>query len=139
MENKKSILFLCTHNSARSQIAEGLVNHFFQDTWIAFSAGTEISKINPYTLKIMNEYNIDISNQYSKHLNDFLSEDIDYVVTVCDDANDKCPNFPNAKNRMHLSLPDPSIYNDDEELAMIKFKEIYEKILNWLNFKLPTM
>ena len=90
---KKTVLFLCTHNSARSQMAEGLVNHYFSDKYSAFSAGTEKTKVNPFAIQAMNDSGIDISSHYSKTLDEFLDNTFDYVVTVCDNAKENCPYF----------------------------------------------
>ena len=88
---KKKVLFICTHNSARSQMAEGLMRTLYPDRYVAYSAGTEPSGVNPYAVKVMVELGIDISSHRSKHVNEFFGMDIDYVIMVCDHAKQICP------------------------------------------------
>lgn len=104
----RRVLFLCTHNSARSQMAEGLLRHLGGDRFEAHSAGTEATAVRPLAIEVMAELGIDISRQVSKTLDPYVSEHFDHVITVCDDANETCPYFPNATHRAHWSLPDPS-------------------------------
>ncbi len=102
MKNKpalKKILFICTHNSARSHMAEGLMNALYSGRCRAFSAGTEPSAVNPYAVRVMQEIDIDISNHRSKSVDEFMDQDLDYVVTVCDHAKESCPFFRAAGNR----------------------------------------
>ena len=101
-------LFLCTHNSARSQMAEGLLRHLGGDRFEVHSAGTEATGVRSLAIKAMNELGIDISTQRSKTLDPYVDQRFDYVITVCDDANESCPIFPNATHRLHWSIPDPS-------------------------------
>lgn len=103
---RKTILFICTHNSARSQLSEGLVNHFFQDEWEAYSAGTMVSIVNPFAIKALAEIGIDISHHLSKSLTNFKDKIFDLVVTVCDNAKESCPYFQ-GKNVIHYSFIDP--------------------------------
>jgi arsenate reductase len=91
---KKKVLFLCTHNSARSQMAEGLLRHLATDRFEAMSAGTEATRVRALAVRAMDEIGIDISGQESKTLDRYLQEPFDYVITVCDDANEACPFFP---------------------------------------------
>ena len=107
MEKKKA-LFLCTHNSARSQMAEGLLRHLAGNGFEVMSAGTEATHVRPLAVRAMDELGIDISGQESKTLDRYLGETFDYVVTVCDEANEACPVFPGAAQRLHWSLPDPA-------------------------------
>ncbi|HDQ16089.1 MAG TPA: arsenate reductase ArsC, partial [Bacteroidetes bacterium] len=107
MNDKKSVLFLCTHNSCRSQIAEGLLNNIFGTHYKAYSAGIEKTSVNPYALEVMKEIGIDISKQYSKSIEEFHGCNFDFVVTVCDNAKESCPFFP-GKNIIHKSFKDPS-------------------------------
>ncbi|HEV2744596.1 MAG TPA: arsenate reductase ArsC, partial [Rubrobacter sp.] len=102
------VLFLCTHNSARSQMAEGMLGHLAGGGFESFSAGTEATHVRPEAIEAMREVGVDISGQRSETLDRYLDEPFDYVVTVCDDANEACPGFPGAKRRLHWSLPDPS-------------------------------
>src|SRR6478672_4771121 len=102
------VLFLCTHNSARSQMAEGLLRTLGGDRFEAHSAGTEATGVRPLAIRAMRELDIDISKQISKTLEPYVEQRFDHVITVCDDANESCPIFPNAAHRLHWSLPDPS-------------------------------
>src|SRR5687767_13087808 len=108
MTEKARVLFVCTHNSARSQMAEGLLRHLAGDRFEAQSAGTEATHVRPLAIRAMDEIGVDISGQESKTLERYLGEPFDYVITVCDDANEACPFFPGAKERLHWSLPDLS-------------------------------
>ena len=116
------VLFLCTHNSARSQMAEGLLRSLGDHRFEAHSAGTEATAVRPLAIKAMNEIGIDISKQASKTLDRYITEPFDYVITVCDDANESCPVFPNATHRLHWSLPDPSkaTGTEAEQLAVYR-------------------
>lgn len=129
---KKKILFICTHNSARSQMAEGLVNFYLKEKFIAFSAGTKPTKVNPYAIKVMEEIGIDISNHRSKSVLEFKGEKFDYVVTVCDSAKENCPFFPGAKEYLHNSFEDPSSFEGTEEEKLNKFREIRDKIKEYI-------
>jgi arsenate reductase (thioredoxin) len=117
---KKRVLFLCTHNSARSQMAEGLLKHLAGDRFEAMSAGTEATHVRPLAIRAMEEIGIDISGQESKTLDRYLQEPFDHVITVCDDANEACPFFPGAQSRLHWSFEDPSKAegSDEERLAV---------------------
>jgi len=101
-------LFLCTGNSARSQMAEALLRTFGGGDLEIFSAGTEPTSLHPMTIQIMQEINIDVSSQKSKHLQQFLVQSFDYIITVCDRANDNCPTFPGDVERIHWSFDDPA-------------------------------
>ncbi|MEN8155022.1 MAG: arsenate reductase ArsC [Acidobacteriota bacterium] len=130
---KKKILFICTHNSARSQIAEGLTNHFFGDRWEAFSAGTEATFVKPPAIKVLKELGIDISHHRSKLITEFRGEQFDLVVTVCDSAKENCPYFPGAKKYIHYSFKDPSDTKGSEEDVLRSFRDSREKIKKWLD------
>ena len=119
---KKRILFICTHNSARSQMAEGLLRSLGGDQFEAFSAGTEATHVRPLAIKAMTELGIDISNQQSKTLGRYLNEPFDEVITVCDSAAEACPLFPGAVKMKHWSFPDPSkaTGSDEEQLAVYR-------------------
>jgi arsenate reductase len=116
------VLFLCTHNSARSQMAEGLLRSLGGGRFEAHSAGTEATAVRPLAIRAMAEAGIDISSQTSKTLDPYVDQRFDYVVTVCDDANESCPIFPNAAHREHWSLPDPSkaTGSETEQLAVYR-------------------
>ena len=102
--SKKRVLILCTGNSCRSQMAEGLINHFLGDKWEAYSAGTHPSRLNPYAIRAMNDIGIDISNQQSEGVEKYLHQPLDLVITVCSDADQNCPVFPGNVARTHIDL-----------------------------------
>jgi len=105
---KERVLILCTHNSARSQMAEGFLRQMAGDRFEVASAGTEKTQVRPEAVAAMQKHRIDISRHTSKTLDQFLGEPWDYVITVCDQANESCPVFPGAKHRLYWSFPDPS-------------------------------
>jgi len=118
------VLFLCTHNSSRSQMAEGLLRARGGDAFEVFSAGTHPRTVHPLAIKTMAEVGIDISNQRAKGIDEFIDQPpIDLVVTVCDEAAEECPIFPNARQQLHWSLPDPSTATgtEQERLAIFRF------------------
>jgi arsenate reductase (thioredoxin) len=119
---RSRVLFLCTHNSARSQMAEGLLRHLAGDRFEAHSAGTEATQVRPLAIRAMDEIGVNISGQESKTLERYLREPFDHVITVCDDANEACPFFPGARNRVHWSFEDPSqaAGTEDERLAVFR-------------------
>lgn len=106
--NKERILFLCTHNSARSQMAEGFLRSMAGDRFEVASAGTEATRVHPLAIRAMAETSVDISGHVSKTVDAVLDQPWDYVVTVCDSANESCPLFSNRTRRLHWSFPDPS-------------------------------
>jgi arsenate reductase (thioredoxin) len=128
MTEKARVLFLCTHNSARSQMAEGLLRHLAGDRFEAYSAGTEATHVRSLAIRAMEEIGVDISGQESKTLARYLGEPFDYVITVCDDANEACPFFPGAKSRLHWSLPDPSAAEGTEEEWLAVFRSVRDGI-----------
>lgn len=129
---KLKILFLCTHNSARSQMAEGLVNHFLKERYIAESAGSQPTKINPLVIKVMKEIGVDISHQQAKHASQFTEQSFDYVVTVCDNAKESCPFFPYASHFIHRNFQDPSQVEGTEEKKLEAFRKIRDEINKWI-------
>jgi arsenate reductase len=122
MTTRARVLFLCTHNSARSQMAEGWLRHVAGERFEVASAGTEATRARPLALRAMAEVGVDLSGHASKTLERFLAEPWDYVITVCDDANEACPYFPGGKRRLHWSFPDPSraTGSEDEQLAVYR-------------------
>jgi arsenate reductase len=130
------VLFLCTHNSARSQMAEGFLRHLAGDRFQVASAGTQARGVNPLAVRAMAEVGVDISAQSSKTLDRFLDEPWDHVVTVCDGAREACPLFPRAAARVHWSFEDPSGArgSDEERLAVFRRvrDEIGARIAAWL-------
>jgi arsenate reductase (thioredoxin) len=126
--NKLRALFVCTHNSARSQMAEGLLRELAGDRFEAYSAGTEATCVRPEVMEAMGELGIDISGQASKTLDLYLGESFDYVITVCDEANEACPFFPGAVERLHWSLPDPSAAQGMGEERLAVFREVRDRL-----------
>jgi arsenate reductase len=122
------VLFLCTHNSARSQMAEGLLRALAGDRFEAHSAGTEATHVRPLAVRAMGEVGVDISGQESKTLEQYVGEPFDYVVTVCDDANEACPFFPGARNRLHWPLEDPSQAEGSEDERLTVFRRVRDEI-----------
>jgi arsenate reductase (thioredoxin) len=125
---KPRVLFLCTHNSARSQMAEGMLRNLAEGRFEVMSAGTEATHVRRQAIKVMNEIGIDISGQESKTLARYLGQPFDYVITVCDEANEACPVFAGAKNRLHWSLEDPSRADGSEEERLAVFRRVREEI-----------
>lgn len=128
MTAKKRALFLCTHNSCRSQMAEGIVNHDLGATFEAFSAGTEATSVNLKAIEVMQEIGIDLSGHRSKILDEFVGEQFDYVVTLCGDANEKCPLFFGGVKRIHLGFSDPSRMTGSDEEVMKEFRKVRDEI-----------
>ncbi|HOK56187.1 MAG TPA: arsenate reductase ArsC [bacterium] len=118
----KKILFLCRENSARSQIAEGIVNYFYKDNFIAFSAGSIVKFVHPLAIEVMKEIGIDISNHRSKSIKEFLNEEFDYVITVCvGDKKGLCPFFPGkTKKTIAWEIPDPAEKNEIEGFRKVR-------------------
>ena len=124
----RRVLFLCTHNSARSQMAEGWLRHLAGSEFEAHSAGTQATAVRPLAIRVMAEAGVDISGQASKKLDRYLREPWDYVVTVCDQANESCPFFPGGKRRLHWSLPDPSQAIGSEEEQLEVYRRVRDEI-----------
>jgi arsenate reductase (thioredoxin) len=125
---KKRILFICTHNSARSQMAEGLLRSLGGNQFEAFSAGTEATLVRPLAIKAMAEVGIDISKQQSKTLERYLNEPFDEVITVCDTAAEACPLFPGAAKMKHWSFPDPSKATGSEQEQLAVYRHVRDDI-----------
>ncbi len=128
----KKVLFICTHNSARSQIAEGLFRAMYGEEYEAMSAGTAPTGINPLANKVMQEIGIDISDQKSTSVEEFLGMQIDYVVTVCDQAKESCPLFPAKIANLHKSFEDPSKVEGTEEEKLRMFRRVRDEIKTWI-------
>ena len=123
--SKRCVLFLCTGNSARSQMAEGLVKHFLGDRWEAFSAGTAPSGyVHPLAVQAMADLGIDISAQRSKSTDEFRDVDFDAVITVCDHAAQNCPVWPDEGRRKHLGFPDPAAATGSEQERLAAFRRV---------------
>jgi ArsR family transcriptional regulator, arsenate/arsenite/antimonite-responsive transcriptional repressor / arsenate reductase (thioredoxin) len=131
------VLFLCTHNSARSQMAEGILRFYGGDQVEAFSAGTQVSQVRAEAIQTMAELGIDISHHHSKHLDEFIGQSFDYVITVCDQANETCPIFPGDPNRIHWSFPDPSAIEDPQERTRT-YQQIAQELARRINYLLTV-
>ena len=125
---KIRMIYICTANACRSQFAEAITNHFFQDIAFARSAGIKISTVHPYTIKILQEKGIDTSNLFSKHLKEFQEEKFDYVITVCDNANKQCPIYYGGGKRLHWPIDDPASFHGEENEKIKVFEKTYEEI-----------
>lgn len=125
---KKKVLFLCTGNSARSQMAEGLLNHDFSGAVKALSAGTDPQGLNKYAVQVMAELGIDISGGSSDHINKYEGQPFDYVITLCDNANKNCPVFFGGVKRLHLGFPDPAKATGSEEEILTEFRNVRDEI-----------
>jgi arsenate reductase len=133
---KQRVLFICTHNSARSQMAEALLRNIAGDRYEVASAGTEATRVHPMAVDAMAGRGMSLETHSSKTLQPFLSQDWDYVITVCDDANEACPVFPGGKQRLHWSFPDPSSVRGSEEQRREAFEQaarsIEKRLREWL-------
>lgn len=125
---KQQVLILCTANSARSQMAEGLLRALADEQFEVFSAGAKPSTVNPLAVAAMDERGIDIRSHRSKHLNEFLSQPFDYVITVCDNAAESCPVFPGPAKRIHWSFPDPAAVQGSDEERLASFRQVRDAI-----------
>jgi len=141
MSHKKNIIFICTGNACRSQIAHGLLQNLANDRFNVFSAGSHPSRVHPMSIKVMEEIGIDISHHTSNHMDDYLNKEIDIVITVCDNANKLCPIFPGNVEKLHWSIEDPFRGWDYNENQMESFretrKEITEKIIDFIQNQQP--
>ncbi len=131
MKEKRSVLFICTHNSARSQMAEGILRNMYPRRYEAFSAGTIASNVNPYAIKVMNEIGIDISCQRSKNVEEFRGKLFDCVVTVCERAKETCPFFP-GKVHIHKNFEDPAGVGETDEERTAIFRRVRDEIKEWI-------
>lgn len=132
MANRKRVLILCTGNSARSQMGEGLLRHDAGDRFEVCSAGTAPSRVRPEAIKVMQEIGIDISNQRSKSVVEFDGEQFDYVLTVCDQARESCPIYPGHGQRLHHSFTDPAAVQGSEEERLDAFRKVRDQIRSYL-------
>lgn len=130
---RHTVLFICTHNSARSQMAEGYLRSRYGDRYTALSAGTEPSGVHPLAIKVMKEISVDISGQVSKRISEFSQVRVDFVVTVCDRALESCPLFPGFHKKIHINLPDPAGAEGTEEEKMSEFRRVRDLIAPWID------
>ena len=128
----KKILILCTGNSARSQMAEGLLKYICQNKYEVFSAGTKPSIVRPEAIKVLREIGIDITNNWSKSVDEFVNQEIDYVFTVCDNAKENCPYFAAKTKLIHHSFVDPAEIEGDEDTRLAAFRQVRDEIKKYL-------
>jgi arsenate reductase len=127
--NKTKVLFLCTGNSARSQMAEAFLRKYAGDRFEVYSAGLEPKGINPYTERVMREIGVDISGQYSKNVSEYIGKiHFGYLITVCADAEEKCPIFPGVGQRLHWAFEDPAAFVGSAEETLQRFREVRNQI-----------
>jgi len=129
---KKRVLVLCTGNSARSQMAEGLLRHEAGDRFQVESAGTKPGQVRPEAITVMKELGIDISGHNSKHVNEFNGQAFDYVLTVCDNAKESCPVFPAQTKRIHKAFEDPAAFQGTETERLAVFRRVRDEIREYL-------
>jgi arsenate reductase len=129
---KERVLILCTGNSARSQMAEGLLRHDAGDRFEAFSAGTKPGVVRPEAIAVMKEIGIDLSGHRSKHVAEFADQAFDYVLTVCDSAKESCPIFPGHGNRIHRAFDDPAALEGTEQERLALFRKVRDEIRVYL-------
>ena len=131
--NKRRVLVLCTGNSARSQMAEGLLRHDAGDRFEVFSAGVDPAvRVRPEAIQVMQELGIDISGHRPKHVNEFAGQHFDYVLTVCDNARETCPIFPSNTVTIHESFKDPAAFHGSEQEQLEMFRRVRDQIRRYL-------
>ena len=128
MADRQRVLIICTGNSARSQMAEGLLRQIGGDTFEVFSAGIEPSYVRLLAIEAMKEIGIDISGHRSKSLDEFLDQEFAYVITVCDNANERCPVFPGTVKRIHWSIEDPTTAPGDDDAQLDVFRRVRQEL-----------
>lgn len=132
MNKPQRVLILCTGNSARSQMAEGIFRSLGGDQYEVFSAGVKPSSVRPEAIQVMNEIGVDISGHRSKSVDEFTGQQFDYIITVCDNAKETCPVFPGKTNRIHQSFEDPpapGVGSDEDRLSI--FRRVRDEISEW--------
>jgi len=128
MNERKRVLILCTGNSARSQMAEGLLRRLAHEQFEVASAGVSPTQVRPEAIAVMTEIGIDISQHQSKSVDEFVGQEFDYVITVCDNANEQCPIFPGNTKRIHWSFEDPAAAQGDEQARLAVFRRVRDEI-----------
>jgi len=130
---KTSVLFVCTHNSARSQMAEGLLRDRYGDQYDVYSAGTERTHVRPLATLVMEEVNVDLSDHHSKTIDDLGDRTFDVVVTVCDAAREACPYLPAEEENLHRSFEDPSSAQGSKEERRAVFRRVRDALADWID------
>jgi arsenate reductase (thioredoxin) len=128
----KKVLFICKHNSVRSQMAEGLLTYMYGDRYQAFSAGVRPGRLHPLAIDVMAEIGIDISHQRSKSIEEVIENFYDTVVTICDDAREDCPIYPGGAEILHHSFEDPSSFDGTPADVINKFCEVRDEMKKWI-------
>src|ERR1044071_7172961 len=128
MSDRQRVLILCTGNSARSQMAEGLLRHLADERFEVMSAGVSPTQVRTEAITAMREIGIDISHHRSKSVDEFTGQEFDYVITVCDNANEQCPIFPGKTQRIHWSFEDPASAQGDNEARLAVFRKVRDEI-----------
>lgn len=136
--DRQRVLFICTHNSARSQMAEGFLRAFAGDRFEAFSAGTEATLVRPEAIAVMAEVGIDIRGQTSKTLEQFLHQPFSWVITVCDTARQNCPVFPGAERSLHWGIDDPAAVEGDEATRLAAFRRARDDLRSRIRMLVTT-
>jgi arsenate reductase len=132
VQEKKKVLFVCTHNSARSQMAEAFLNSIYGDRYEAWSAGTEPARINPHVVAAMKEIGFDLSKNRAKSVDEFMGQKLDLIITLCDNAQETCPFFPGGKKYSHQSFRDPGACAGSEEEILACVRLIRDEISAWV-------
>jgi arsenate reductase len=127
----QNVLFLCTNNSSRSQMAEGLLRSLYYDKYSSFSAGLNATSVHPLAIKVMDEIGINIKEQHSKDIEELKGMQFDYIVTVCDNVKEHCPFFP-GKITIHQNFNDPDLTNGSDEEKLNEFRKIRDEIKEWI-------
>ncbi|MCS3862477.1 arsenate reductase [Salinibacter ruber] len=133
-----TVLFVCTHNSSRSQMAEGLLRNRYGDRYEVHSAGTNPEGVNPFAVAVMDEIGIDVSDHTSDPIEGYDDTPLDIVVTVCDDAAENCPYIPARKKNLHRGFEDPSVVKGAEEEKRAAFRRIRDELADWIDETFPT-
>lgn len=126
--HRQRVIFVCTHNSARSQMAEGMLRTWGRDEFEAFSAGTEATSVRPEAIAVMDEIGIDISGHTSKTLEPFTGDEFSWLITVCDQAKESCPTLPGVEQQAHWSIDDPSAVEGDEATRLDAFRDARDRL-----------
>lgn len=128
--DKRRVLFLCTGNSARSQMAEAFLRRLGGDAYEVYSAGLELApRVNPFAVRVMAELGYDLSGHHVKHLDTLIGKvNFDYLITVCGHANETCPFFPGMGKRLHWGFRDPAAFEGDEDAKLVEFRQVRDEI-----------
>jgi arsenate reductase len=133
MKQKETVLFICSHNAARSQMAEGYLRARYGERYEVFSAGIHPSRVSNTAIMLMKEVGVDISGQRSKNITGFSEQAMDYVVTVCNEVNEECPVFPRAGKRISAGFPNPAVLSGPDEEVLAKFRRIRDDIMTFID------